>query len=226
MSLHLLLALGLLCSCHAVRPIDTAIAPQKDQKPLNAPWFCHDIDCPAYNVSQVVGTEIELRSYPAGLWISTNVSGVSYTKATSTGFLRLFEYISGANEHGTKIAMTAPVRNRLVPGPGPFCEDFFTISFFMPFEYQNGTQQPPAPNRDTVFVDPSPAASYWVYSYAGYTSESKIVEKAADMLEQLDAVGASYDASYYYSAGYDAPFRILNRHNELWVPATATTDSK
>lgn len=30
----------------------------------------------------------------------------------------------------------APVRTLLVPGPGPFCEDYFTVSFYMPNEYQ------------------------------------------------------------------------------------------
>jgi hypothetical protein len=34
--------------------------------------------------------------------------------------------------------MTSPVRTLLVAGEGPFCEDFFTVSFYMPREYQVG----------------------------------------------------------------------------------------
>jgi hypothetical protein len=32
------------------------------------------------------------------------------------------------------------VRTLLTPGEGPFCEDFFTVSFYMPREYQVGNE--------------------------------------------------------------------------------------
>jgi hypothetical protein len=44
--------------------------------------------------------------------------------------------LAGGNEHGWKIEMTAPVRVLLFPGAGPFCRDMFTVSFFLPFDYQ------------------------------------------------------------------------------------------
>lgn len=34
--------------------------------------------------------------------------------------------------------MTAPVTVRVIPSQGPFCEDNFTISFFIPFAVQVG----------------------------------------------------------------------------------------
>jgi hypothetical protein len=34
--------------------------------------------------------------------------------------------------------MTAPVTVRVIPSQGPFCEDNFTISFFVPFAVQVG----------------------------------------------------------------------------------------
>jgi hypothetical protein len=40
-----------------------------------------------------------------------------------------------------KIAMTAPVVIRLIPGPGPACESNFTMSFFM----SNKVKNPPQP---------------------------------------------------------------------------------
>jgi hypothetical protein len=34
--------------------------------------------------------------------------------------------------------MTAPVTVRVTPSQGPFCEDNFTVSFFIPFAVQVG----------------------------------------------------------------------------------------
>jgi hypothetical protein len=72
----------------------------------------------------------------AGKWASTVVTGVKYDKAVATGFWRLFKYISGNNEQQQKVEMTAPVTVRVIPSQGPFCEDNFTISFFVPFDFQ------------------------------------------------------------------------------------------
>ena len=51
---------------------------------------------------------------------------------------RLFEYISGANLELKRINMTAPVRVLVTPGAGPFCEDHFKISFYVPPALQEG----------------------------------------------------------------------------------------
>jgi len=49
---------------------------------------------------------------------------------------RLFKYISGDNVGHVKIPMTAPVTVKVTAAQGPFCEDNFTVSFFVPFEHQ------------------------------------------------------------------------------------------
>ncbi len=44
----------------------------------------------------------------------------------------LFEYISGANQEGVNINMTAPVLVKIAAGAGPFCTSNFTVSFYVP----------------------------------------------------------------------------------------------
>jgi len=50
----------------------------------------------------------EIREYGA-LAVARTAAGGGYDDALSTGFGRLFDYISGANAGETEIAMTAPV---------------------------------------------------------------------------------------------------------------------
>lgn len=51
-------------------------------------------------------------------------------------FMKLFDYISGANSAKAKIPMTAPVLTKVEPGQGPNCESTFTMSFYNPYNYQ------------------------------------------------------------------------------------------
>eukprot|EP00798_Chlamydomonas_sp_ICE-L_P018456 gene18456-24936_t len=184
-----------------------------------APWFCHGIDCAKFELKDTYKSgdvEIELRSYEGGKWASTKISDVDYDKAVRTGFFRLFSYISGSNEEKQKIEMTAPVKTMVTPGEGPFCESHFTVSFFVPFDFQDKV---PTPTSADVFIEDVPAASYYVLSYPGYTSESKMLDEAIKAVEALEDLKLAYDNSTFYTAGYDPPFRLLNRHNEVWIPA-------
>ena len=48
-----------------------------------------------------------------------------------------------------------------------------------------------------------------------YALQSKVLERAKETLGRLEQEGRKYDANVFYSAGYDAPFRLINRHNEV-----------
>jgi len=38
-------------------------------------------------------------------------------------------------------------------------------------------------------------------------------------LQALDAQGVEFDDTHFFFAGYDPPFRLRDRHNEVWVVA-------
>merc|ERR1719433_674019 len=101
----------------------------------------------------------------------TYVDGVDYDKAMNKGFMTLFDYISGGNDAKQKIEMTAPVTSYITPGEGPFCEDHFNISFFVPFYLQGKAPVPTSP--DVYSIQRQPMKVY-VTSFGGYADVDKL----------------------------------------------------
>ena len=128
---------------------------------------------------------------------------------------RLFKYIDGGNEDGVKIPMTSPVLVDMEPSSGPFCKQNFTVSFFMPFDFQDN---PPAPLDDKIFIEEKEDFTVFVAQSGGFRMDDFTLGRMAGALtDALDADGRTYDPSHFYFAGYDPPFRIKDRHNEVWI---------
>jgi hypothetical protein len=53
----------------------------------------------------------------------------------------------------------------------------------------------------------------------GFASDKDVLGQARALVEKLDGAGRKYHSGHYYSAGYDSPFRLIGRHNEVWVLA-------
>ncbi len=185
----------------------------------DAPWFCHGINCPQFTNSSVDG--IEVREYKANLWTSTQVEGISLDDAMETGFQRLFDYISGANEDTKSVDMTAPVLTEVSPGAGPNCNTTFKVSFFVPFEYQPPNNPPPKPTSPLVFTETIPAQKVAVKSFGGMAKEQKMISETALLEEEIQkSKNLEKDPNAgesWWAAGYDPPFRVSDRHNEVWV---------
>ncbi len=188
----------------------------------DSPWFCHGIDCPAFTFSNSTASSLEVRNYQSNLWSSTDIKGTSLDDAMDEGFDKLFQYISGANEGQVKIPMTAPVLVKVLPGAGPNCESTFTVSFFVPFDYQTSAG-PPSPSDPTVYTQRIDAMNVAVSEFGGFAKSKEIIAKAAQLSSEVEAsadvkedTGSLSEGSWFF-AGYDPPFRVSNRHNEVWI---------
>jgi hypothetical protein len=141
--------------------------------------------------------------------------------ASSTGFKRLFSYIEGENEDNVKIPMTAPVVTKIQASAGPFCKSNFTVAFFVPFDFQ---EDPPEPINPDVFIFKAPPFTAHVAHSGGFIFDDWTVSKMAKRLaEDLDSQGEKYDEDAFMLAGYDPPFRLQNRHTEVWFIDTSST---
>ncbi|XP_072015637.1 heme-binding protein 2-like [Amphiura filiformis] len=177
-----------------------------------SPKFCNGLDCPEFTVLKQTD-EYDIRAYEQSAWVSTEILGMDFDKAGEEAFGRLFAYISGANEAKEKVPMTAPVITRVIPGAGPACESNFTISFFVPFKFQSNT---PKPTADNVFLSSIEKHEAYVRSFPGYANQDKYLKEAEALGQALLNTTTPYRQDFFYTAGYDAPFKPFNRHNEVW----------
>ncbi|GFO23157.1 heme-binding protein 2 [Plakobranchus ocellatus] len=156
--------------------------------------------------------DYEERKYPAGKWVSTTEKNMSHKDATSAAFRRLFKYIQGENQEKQNVEMTAPVTTKVIPGEGPNCESTFTMSFYIPSEHQ---EKPPKPINPAVFVEERPEQTVFVSTFGGFGDDEKWIKQGQELSK---AIGdeSKYVTDFYYTVGYDAPFKLVGRRNEVW----------
>ena len=182
-------------------------------KTADPPSFCHGLDCPVYEVTGKMD-KYEIRSYQPSKWVGTVIRGDSYTQATDEAFHKLFDYISGANQQNEKIPMAVPVATKIVPLEGNMYN--FTTLFFVPFAYQANTAIPNDPELSIITL---PALTAYVDSFSGFENNNDLKEHTEKMKATLTAAGVQYVHDFSFTADYDSPFKIIGRHNEVWLVA-------
>lgn len=144
----------------------------------------------------------------------------------SQAFWRLFKYIQGNNAEKMKIKMTVPVAMRMQPGKKSGSLENRAMSFFIPYKHQKDA---PAPTADDVRLTVAEPLCVYVKVYGGYSSMWKVKRNYNALVSALkrDGLGDDFRSDVIYSAGYDKPSKIFNRHNEIWlVSKTQSPDSK
>ena len=188
-----------------------SLAAAAPSKVSDGPKFCNGLDCPKYTVVSVSKAGYETRQYMPSKWVGTTSTGNNFDVETNKGFEKLFQYIEGANKDGIKIPMAAPVASKIVPiGGGQYN---FTTLFFVPFAYQSNTSVPTDPTLGIVEL---PAITAYVKSFGGYMRDAQEKENIEKLKTDLDKDGHAYVTDFHFAAGYDSPYRLLDRHNEVW----------
>ncbi|XP_038127100.1 heme-binding protein 2 [Cyprinodon tularosa] len=183
-------------------------------KAMGQALFSVGLKNPKFTAEESKSQDYEIRTYHAAKWVSTTLSGMQSEECIKTGFRKLFNYIQGNNQNKAKVEMTAPVTCRVVPGAGPACESQFTVSFYIPDEHQ---ANPPEPSDSDVFMEERKEFTAYVRTYGGFANENTRREELLKHLESLKRDGVEFVDKPYYTAGYDAPFKLTNRRNEVWI---------
>ncbi|XP_006074736.4 heme-binding protein 2 [Bubalus bubalis] len=175
------------------------------------------VETPGWEVPEDAGPQpgsYEIRHYGPAKWVSTAVESMDWDSAMQTGFTRLKSYLQGKNEKEMKIKMTAPVTSYVEPGSGPFSESTVTISLYIPSEQQS---DPPRPAESDVFIEDRAEMTVFVRSFDGFSSAQKNQEQLLTLASILREDGKVFDEKVYYTAGYNSPFKLLDRNNEVWL---------
>lgn len=151
----------------------------------------------------------QIRKYPKLTVATTELKSSSYSNNSSTGFRKIASYIFGGNSSNQQIAMTSPVQMDMGTEP--------TMSFFMP-----GNVDPselPSPNRKDVIVTVQPSKIVAVIEFSGWASD-KVLNKQFKLLKsKLKKESIEFVDSYSF-LGYNPPYKLINRKNEVIIPLT------
>ncbi|XP_029353244.1 uncharacterized protein soul5l [Echeneis naucrates] len=160
--------------------------------------------------------EYEVRHYSPTRWVSTDAEAYFMGVGAAMAFRRLFQYITGANDAGIQMEMTAPVLVKIPEETKMWEPAIYTLNFPLPAAYQ---EKPPAPTNDKLYFTEMPEMDVYVRSYGGWMLSVTSRLHAHLLTKELERVRASYNRSYHYGVGYDSPLKLLNRHNEVWYVA-------
>ena len=177
------------------------------------------IEEPNYVVIQSLGNNMEIRKYALSKWVTTQEDVLASDVKNSMMFNYLFNYISGANSDKQKMDMTAPVlmsyvskNNRTINKDS---EVTAAMSFYIPSKFVNNT---PKPSVNNVVIRELPEFVTAVVRFGGFANLDNYMKNRDALVEALGSDAKSYDIINMVTAGYNSPYMILFRKNEVWIP--------
>ena len=144
----------------------------------------------------------EIRFYPSSL-----KAKVASGKSANGNFYKLFQFISGNNSKGEKIAMTTPVYMKND-------ENQNTMEFVMPSAYNLETISQPK-DKDVVIFESEPKY-YACVKYGGYSNSKKFDTHSKKLLKKINELNINIKGDIFY-VSYNSPYKVFNRRNEAMV---------
>ena len=148
----------------------------------------------------------EIRKYEASLFTSVKLDTDTYKQASSKGFSILGGYIFGKYEKKEQISMTSPVALSL--------EEEMTIMFLVPKKFTKETLPKPE-NSEIQFIE-VPEKKMAAITFGGWASDKKIEKYRLQLMAMLDNKAIKY-SNKFSVLGYNSPFELLSRKNEIVV---------
>lgn len=149
---------------------------------------------------------IVLIGYEASLFTTVKMATNEYRGASRKGFSILAGYIFGGNDKNEKIAMTSPVAMSL--------DDSMTMMFMVPRELTE--EALPKPNETQIQFRHEPQKIVAAISFGGWANDKKIQKYKKMLIDALENEGIEFTNQFFF-LGYNPPFEVFNRKNEVIV---------
>ena len=182
-----------------------------------------NIAMPTYRIIEKKD-DYEIRAYDSYILAETEQLG-NRTESMSSGFNKLFRFISGHNVRGSKISMTSPVlksaagEGEKIPMTAPVIKQkeggSSTIAFVMP--PGSSLEELPRPRDPAVMLRIVPSHKVAVVTFSGVATREAIEEKAASLQTSLRRDGCQQGSApriALYNPPWTPPFR---RRNEVMI---------
>jgi len=151
--------------------------------------------------------DFEIRFYPSATIATINSNAKTYRDLSGPGFQKLAGYIFGGNEAKIRISMTTPVQMDIN-------DSVSSMSFVMPSAYT--IENLPKPNDPNVRIKNTADEYVAVIRFGGYASDKDLKFYSEKLQNLLKENGVTSFGNYRF-LGYNPPFQIIGRRNEIIV---------
>jgi len=158
-----------------------------------------------YTILKDMG-DVEIRRYEQANFIYATMDASSYEQNSGRGFGILAGYIFGGNERQQKIAMTSPVEMEM--------DEKITMKFLIPSQYK--MEDMPKPDDVQVQFKTEAERTMAAITFGGFADDAKIEHHKEKLLDRLAEEGIAHTGQWSFM-GYDPPFKLYNRRNEVVV---------
>jgi len=198
-------------------------------------------ECAPYTVLETAA-DYQVRRYPSMKWAT--VTMIRSPQTPNKSFMKLFGYISGANEvtrpilysesdlnlgrataqvisnvckkDEAKISMTVPVSTKVTTlAEKDGPVQREEMGFYVPGSHQ---EAPPNPKGEVTIVT-RPEMTVFVRTFGGFAKDKDWEEQREQLMASLRG-REDFDAvntKEYFRQGFDAPFKFWNRKNEVFL---------
>ena len=151
--------------------------------------------------------KFEIRYYPTATMATFFSDLRNYNDLGNVGFGKLAKYIFGNNRGKTVMAMTSPVHMEIESLKS-------NMSFVLPKLYNQSNF--PEPNEESIYIHSSKPEYAAAIQFSGFANTNRINNYIIILQKSLKEIGYSYYGNFRF-LGYNPPFQIFNRKNEVIV---------